>query len=101
MVYRRLLLLAPARLRFGAARLRFGAARLFEPPRAAARLRRPRLAEAALVAAFAAARLFLVRAAFFAAALLLAFDVAIILSSQFLMSYVLQVRCFCALHVPF
>ncbi len=60
--------------------------RRFEPPLDARRLRLA--ADFVLDAAFAAAFRFLVRAAFRAAALLLAFDAAIVLCSEFLTSYV-------------
>ena len=91
------------RLRFAPPVLRLAPPRrlLAPPPFLAPALRRLRLAAAALAAAFAAARLFLVRAAFLAAALRLAFDVAIVLCSEFLTSYVVQVSSFCVNYVTF
>ncbi len=62
--------------------------RRFEPPRDGDARRLRLVADVFLAAAFAAAFRFLVRAAFLAAALLLAFDAAIVLCSEFLTSYV-------------
>jgi hypothetical protein len=83
-------------VRFAPAVRRLAGERLFAPPFgvAAATRRFRRLAPACLAAALLAAFLFLVRAAFFAAALLLAFDAAIVSCSHFITSYVVQVSSF-------